>query len=110
MDLLCVVLFALVGMTMHDSPLSGFVATVWPFAVGLLLAWFVPAVRGMPLLPWPTGVLVWAGTAGVGLVLRAVTGGGVSGAFPWVAAGVLAALLLGWRLVLSLLGRRRRTA
>lgn len=108
LDLVLVCVFALVGMASHGSPLSGFLTTVWPFAVGLVLAWSVPAVRSLPLLVWPTGVVVWVGTAAVGLVLRGISGGGVSGAFPLVTVGVLALLLVGWRAVVAVAGRARR--
>lgn len=108
LDLALVCVFALVGMASHGSPLSGFLTTAWPFVVGLVLAWSVPAVRSLPLLVWPTGVAVWAGTAGVGLILRGISGGGVSGAFPLVTAGVLAVLLVGWRAVVALVRRARR--
>lgn len=106
LDVLAVVVFTVVGMATHESG-DGFVTVLWPFVVGLAIAWTVPAVRSLPLLIWPSGVIVWATTTVVGLALRALTGGGVSGAFPWVAAGVLALLLIGWRVVPEVIERRR---
>lgn len=106
-DLVCVLVFALVGVLTHGSPLSDYLVVVWPFVVGLAAAWMVPAVRALPLLIWPSGVLVWAVTVVIGLGLRWVTGGGVTGAFPFVAAGVLAVLLIGWRVVPEVVERRR---
>ncbi|GAA4288906.1 DUF3054 domain-containing protein [Georgenia daeguensis] len=106
LDLACVVVFTIIGMAMHGSPVGEFLLTVWPFVLGLAIAWALPGVRSLPLLLWPTGVIVWAVTTVVGLALRAITGGGVSGAFPVVTAAVLAVLILGWRGVLEIKERR----
>ncbi|WP_127130550.1 DUF3054 domain-containing protein [Georgenia sp. SYP-B2076] len=108
-DLVCVLVFAIVGLTMHGSPLSELLDTAWPFLVGLAVAWMTP-VRSVPLILWPSGVVIWAGTVIVGLALRALTGGGVSGAFPLVTALVLAVLLIGWRVVPEVIERRRERA
>jgi hypothetical protein len=45
---------------------------------------------------------VWVGTLVGGMLLRAMTGGGVQVSFVLVAAVVLAVLLLGWRAVARL--------
>ncbi len=106
-DLVCVLVFTLIGMLSHGSPLSGYLGTAWPFVVGLVVAWMIPGTRDVPTILWPTGVVVWAVTAVVGLALRWATGGGVTGAFPVVTAVVLAVLLIGWRLVPEVIQRRR---
>ncbi|GAA4434106.1 DUF3054 domain-containing protein [Georgenia halophila] len=98
-DLAAVLVFTVLGMAMHGTPASDFLVVLWPFVLGLAIAWALPAVRSFPLLLWPTSVIVWVATTVIGLVLRGITGGGVSGAFPFVTAVVLAALLVGWRLV-----------
>lgn len=108
-DLACVLVFSVVGLAMHGSPLGEILDTAWPFIVGLAVAWMTP-VRSLPLIIWPSGVVVWALTVAVGLSLRAVTGGGVSGAFPFVTATVLAVLLIGWRVVAEVIERRRERA
>ncbi|MFC7405126.1 DUF3054 domain-containing protein [Georgenia alba] len=105
-DLLAVVVFTVLGMVMHGTPAGDVIVVIWPFVVGLALAWAIPAVRAMPLLIWPTGVVVWASTTIVGLALRGLTGGGVTGAFPVITALVLAVLLIGWR-ALPWVQRRR---
>ena len=46
-----------------------------------------------------SGAAVWAGTLVGGMLLRALTGGGVQVSFVIVAGVVLAVFLLGWRLV-----------
>jgi hypothetical protein len=105
-DLVCVLAFTAVGMAMHDTPASEFLLTAWPFVLGLAIAWALPGVRSLPLIIWPSGVLVWAVTTWLGLALRGVTGGGVSGAFPFVTAGVLALLIIGWRVIPEIKERR----
>ena len=105
-DLACVLVFTAIGMAMHGTPAGEFLLTTWPFVLGLAIAWALPGVRSLPLIIWPSGVLVWAVTTWLGLALRAVTGGGVSGAFPFVTAGVLALLIIGWRVIPEVKERR----
>ena len=107
LDVAAVALFTVIGVLSHGTPLSGYLGTLWPFLVALALAWMVPGVRSLPLLIWPSGVIVWVGTVAGGLALRWAAGGGVTGAFPWVTAGVLAVLLIGWRVVPEVVERRR---
>lgn len=105
-DLACVLVFTVVGMLSHGTPAGQFLQTAWPFVLGLAIGWALPGVRSLPLIIWPSGVIVWAVTTVVGLALRAITGGGVSGAFPFVTAGVLAVLIVGWRVVPEIQERR----
>lgn len=92
-DVVAVLVFALIGGASHGS--GGEVLRIaWPFVVGLLTAWALPHVWRVPWLLWPAGVTVWVLTTGIGLVLRWLTGGGVSGAMPWITVGVLGVLLL----------------
>lgn len=107
LDLVCVLVFALVGVLTHGTPAGDYLQVVWPFLVGLVAAWMVPAIRALPLLIWPSGVLVWAVTTVVGLGLRWATGGGMSGAFPVVTVLVLGVLLVGWRVVPEVVEKRR---
>ena len=62
-----------------------------------------------PLAPWPTGVIVWAATLVVGMLLRLASDQGVQVAFVIVAALTLAILLVGWRGVAALIARRSGT-
>ena len=55
---------------------------------------------------WPSGVTVVGITYVLGMTLRVVSGRGVEGGFPVVAALFLAATMLGWR-ALVLLARRQ---
>lgn len=105
-DLAGVLVFTIIGMISHGTPAGEFLLTAWPFVLGLAIAWALPGVRSLPLIIWPTGVIVWAVTTVVGLALRAITGGGVSGAFPVVTAVVLAVLIVGWRVIPEIKERR----
>lgn len=109
-DLVLVVLFAALGLATHGAPLA--VSTVllvaWPFAVGTLLGHLAVRSWNAPLRLWPHGVMVWAITLAGGMALRSLLGMGTQLAFVLTTAIILALLLLGWRLVAALLGRRRR--
>ncbi|MGV8849883.1 MAG: DUF3054 domain-containing protein [Propionibacteriaceae bacterium] len=102
LDLVLVLVFAIIGRASHDegpTPL-GVLTTGWPFlvagAIGSVLACLVLRLGWLK-----EGVIVWSTTAVVGLLLRAVTGGGVAVAFMIVATTTLGILLVGWRFVVS---------
>jgi hypothetical protein len=110
-DAVIVLAFAATGRATHGEadPVLGVVTTAWPFAVGLALAWALPAVHRRPLSVWPAGVLVWAATYVLGMLLRAATGQGTAVPFLIVAASVLGVALVGWRIVgLGVRAARRR--
>ena len=96
----CVVAFALIGRASHAEAfdLAGLARTAGPFlagtAVGTLLGrtWRHPLTLG-------SGIAVWVGTLVGGMLLRALTGGGIALSFVIVAGITLAVFLLGWRLV-----------
>ncbi|WP_426738791.1 DUF3054 domain-containing protein [Plantibacter sp. 2H11-2] len=109
-DLLAVIVFVLIGRASHGEGILGLLVTLWPFAVGLLVGHVLALVLGQRearSVRW-AGVVVWVSTVVVGMVLRAVSGQGVQLSFVIVTVLVLAALLLGWRLVAWLIARRRR--
>lgn len=111
LDLACVVGFALGGRSTHESgdTLGVLLSIAWPFALATLLAHGLLLVRGLPTTRlWPAGVLVVALTYVVGMVLRVVSGRGIEGGFPVVAALFLTATLLGWRALVLLVQRVRR--
>lgn len=109
-DLLAVIVFVIIGRASHGEGILGLLVTLWPFAVGLLVGHVLALVLGQRetrSIRW-AGVVVWISTVVVGMVLRAVSGQGVQLSFVIVTVLVLAALLLGWRVVAWLIARRRR--
>ena len=107
-DVLSVLVFTVVGTINHAT--SGDLAHValvgLPFLVALALGWVVVRAWRAPARPWPTGVAVWGTTVVVGLALRPLFVGGLATSFAVVTAAFLAATLLGWRAVASLVARR----
>ncbi|MFZ8757633.1 DUF3054 domain-containing protein [Microbacterium sp. HMH0099] len=114
-DVALVVVFAAIGRATHDGDVlgaggAGLLTTAWPFVVALLLGWAVARAWRHPLAVRRTGLPVWVVTVVVGMLLRAVSGQGVAVAFVIVATLTLGLLLVGWRLVAALVGRRSRAA
>ena len=105
-----VLLFAAVGRLSHAGGLTaiGVLEVAWPFLAG-------GAVGALAGRTWrrpeslPSGAAVWAGALVGGMLLRALTGGGVPLSFVLVTAIVLAVLLLGWRGAYALIGSQRAT-
>ena len=99
-DVVAVVVFVAIGLSVHANGVTaGGLATVAsPFLAGTVVGWAVIRGRNLARL-WPAGVAVWLSTVVVGMLIRALTGQGVDGAFVVVASLFLALELLGWRLV-----------
>lgn len=110
LDAVLVVAFAVIGRSSHAEglDLSGVWGTAWPFLMGLGVGWVAARAWRHPLDPWPTGLVVWAATLVVGMLLRLATGQGTAVAFVVVAAITLAILLVGWRGIASLVMRVAR--
>jgi hypothetical protein len=107
-DLVLVLVFVIVGRASHDeNAILGVFTTLWPFAVGLVVAWAIGRLWKRPLAVSPSGVLAWFVTWAVGVLLRYASGQGIQPAFLLVSALVLALFLIGWRVVVSLVARRR---
>lgn len=115
-DLLLVVAFAALGRASHNDPVLGeaglgLAHTAWPFVVALGVGWIVTLAYRKPLAPLRTGVPLWVITVAGGMLLRAVSGQGTAVAFIIVATLTLLLLLVGWRVVATLVVRpRARTA
>ena len=94
-----VLLFAAVGRLSHAEGVTpvGVLEVAWPFLVGGAVGTLAGRTWRRPA-SLTSGLAVWAGTLVGGMLLRALTGGGVQLSFVVVAAVVLAVLLLGWRL------------
>ncbi|MFD4422630.1 DUF3054 domain-containing protein [Agromyces sp. NPDC058484] len=110
LDAVLVVAFAVIGRRSHAEGLdpAGVLGTAWPFLAGLGVGWLATRAWRHPLAVWPTGVVMWASSVVVGMLLRLVSGQGTAVAFVIVAAVTLAILLIGWRGVAWLIMRRSR--
>jgi Protein of unknown function (DUF3054) len=95
-----VLLFAAIGRLSHAEGVTsvGVLEVAWPFLVGGAAGTLAGRTWREPE-SLTSGLAVWAGTLVGGMLLRALTGGGVQVSFVLVAATVLAVLQLGWRLV-----------
>jgi DUF3054 family protein len=102
-----ILLFAAVGRLSHAEGVTpvGVLEVAWPFLAGGAVGTLAGRVWRRPT-SLPSGTAVWAGALVGGMLLRALTGGGVQVSFVVVAAIVLAVLLLGWRVVARLALRR----
>ena len=110
-DALLVLLFAVIGRASHAEHLSvaGVAETAWPFLAALVVGWLVTLAWRAPLAPVRTGLGVWAVTLVGGMLLRAAAGQGTALAFIVVASLVLLLFLVGWRVLMVLLRRGRRS-
>ncbi|MFC5237276.1 DUF3054 domain-containing protein [Pseudonocardia zijingensis] len=109
-DVVAVVVFAAIGRMSHAEPddLLGLLGTAAPFLVGLGAMWATRAVRTQPVGA-RAALTVWAGTVGIGLLIRAGFAGAVPpGSFVVVTAIALAVLLLGWRALSAVVSLRAR--
>lgn len=111
-DVILVAVFCVIGRLSHAegifSDFPGLLNTMWPFLVAVVAAHAVMLIRRTAsdrILP---GVVIWAVTVVVGLVLRAVSGQGTALPFIIVATLTMALFLIGWRAILALVRRTQR--
>lgn len=110
LDAVLVVVFAAVGRASHgEHVLAGLGETAWPFLAALVVGWVATLAWRAPRAPVRTGLPVWVITVVGGMLLRAVSGQGTQAAFVIVASVVLLLLLVGWRLVVRITQRLRRS-
>ena len=113
LDAGAIVVFAAVGRANHDEGFLGraglgLANTVWPFLAGAAIGWIIAKAWTKPCAWRPTGVIVWASALVGGMLLRVASGQGVVFSFVIVAGLVLAAFLIGWRVIWGLLAERLR--
>ena len=108
-DVVAVLVFCALGRRSHDEgvSVSGLASTAWPFLSGTALGWVGARAWRRPTEVAPTGVIVWASTVLVGMLLRKASSASVAAAFVGVASTVTAVLLLGWRGAVQSATRRR---
>jgi Na+/melibiose symporter-like transporter len=106
-----ILVFAAVGRLSHAEGVTplGVLEVAWPFLAGGAVGTLAGRIWRRPEA-LRSGAAVWAGTLVGGMLLRALTGGGVQVSFVIVAAIVLGVLLLGWRLVAWLALRQAQGA
>lgn len=112
LDTFVVVAFVAIGRRNHDENpgIAGLVDTAAPFVIGLALAWVVARAWRQPW-SWQTGLIVWIGTVGAGMVLRKfVFDEGTALSFVIVTTVFLGTFLNGWRAVARTLAGRRAPA
>ena len=101
LDAAAVITFCAIGRRSHSERLTptGVAETAWPFLTGTVAGWLISRGWRRPTAVNPTGLIVWASTVVVGMVLRTLTSRPVAAPFIVVASSFTATFLLGWRLV-----------
>jgi peptidoglycan/LPS O-acetylase OafA/YrhL len=108
-DLVLILVFAAVGRDAHQrgDVVSGVLLTAWPFLAGAAAGWLGARAWRAPLSVRRSGLAVWLGSLVGGMLLRAVTGQTVVLPFVIVALLSLGVLLVGYRLIIAGVRRRR---
>ena len=110
-DVALVGVFCVIGRLSHSEGIfgdvPGLLGTIWPFLAAVLLAHLIALLRRTRIDQMLPGVVIWAITVVVGLVLRAIAGQGTALPFIIVATLTLALFLIGWRGILALVRRVR---
>lgn len=107
-DIAVVLAFSILATISHTQTLAGFFRTFGFYTLGVTLSWVVTRARLAPYALWPSGVMVWIGTAIIGQFLWSAT-------HEWklpiamfvVTLAILSLGILGWRAALILVRRRR---
>ncbi|MDP9996630.1 MULTISPECIES: DUF3054 domain-containing protein [Pseudarthrobacter] len=109
-DAVLILVFAAIGRDTHQRSdvLAGVFLTAWPFLAGAALAWLAARAWRRPL-SIKSGVAIWLGAVVVGMALRALTGQTVVLPFVIVALLSLGLGLLGYRALIALAGRLRKS-
>lgn len=108
-DLVLILVFAAVGRDAHQrgDVVAGVLLTAWPFLAGAAAGWLAARAWRDPLSVRRSGLAVWLGSLVGGMLLRAVTGQTVVLPFVIVALLSLGVLLVGYRLIIAGVRRRR---
>ena len=108
-DVVLVLIFAWTGRGSHQESLTipGVLHTAAPFLLALAALTLLSRPWATHSRIWPTGLLVWLGTVALGLALRVLFGATAAVPFIVVATLALGVLLVGRRVVTTLVARRR---
>lgn len=110
LDLVAIAAFALFARMAHQSDdmpfnFAGWASTVWPFALGVVLGWVI--VLAGSRKDGNRGVLVWLVTVVTGLVIWGIRNQALPHwSFVIVASVMSALLMLGWRGLAKLFGKK----
>src|SRR3954452_24950947 len=105
-DFVLLLVFVAIGRASHGEDVGGFFGTLLPFLVGLQSGWLLRSGRP-PVALAPSGIVVWASTLVLGMLLRALPGQGDALSFIVVPPLVLPAFSLCWRFLPLLMPRIR---
>ena len=111
-DLALIVVFAAIGRRSHDESGAavGVLSTAAPFLIGYAVTALATRLDRAPL-SLVRAAIAWAPGIALGMVLRRVVfDRGTASSFVIVAFVATAVLLLGWRVIVLLIGRARRHA
>lgn len=112
LDAVAVVAFVVIGRDTHNTSgtVAGTVEVAAPFLIGAAIGWIATRAWTKPAA-FSTGLAVVGTTIAVGMVLRRFAfDAGTDPVFVLVATAFLALMMLGWRLVVLGLNRRRTPA
>lgn len=98
-DLVCVLIFAVVGRASHGLDPAGVLETAWPFLVACLIGWGAVKLSRLRGFGWREALIVWLVTLIGGMILRLVGGDTAAWAFIAVATLVLGLAFFSWRLI-----------
>ncbi len=107
-DFAWVLLFVAVGRHNHENGirLNGILSTLWPFAVGLIVGWFFLKVTRRKVVARISGSYLVLLVVAIGMLLRVISGQGITGSFVLVATTFLSIFLIGWREIYNRVSRR----
>jgi hypothetical protein len=112
LDVVWLVLFALLGRESHegDTAALAVLGVAWPFLAGYAASALVVGLRRRPRAVG-RGTAVWLGTVAGGMAIRTVLEGRLpETAFIVVALVFTGVGLVGWRVAVALICRRRKAA
>jgi hypothetical protein len=111
LDVFAVILFVAIGRRNHEerTAFADVLRTAAPFLIGLTVAWAASRAWRHPTRV-TIGLIIWPITVLVGMVVRRlVFDDGTAASFVIVATVFLGVCLVGWRLALGIVERRRRS-
>ncbi len=106
-DLLCVVIFVIIGLRAHGhaESLGNISDVAGPFLIGSVLGSLAVWRLKLPAYGWRAGLVAAVITVAVGQFLRVVVGQGTAVAFVFVSLSFVILFFVGWRLLLMGLKR-----